>query len=77
MNSVKLKLNLDKTESIIIGDKHNIESIIPKLPVRFSQNSITPADEVKTLKTSLTVIFVRFAVPAIITSRICNVSVNS
>ena len=49
MNGVKLKLNPDKTEFIIISDKHTRESLIPKFAVKFLQSSIIPAEEVKNL----------------------------
>ena len=35
MNDVKLKLNPDKTEFFITGNKHSRKSHIPKLPVAF------------------------------------------
>ena len=44
---MKLKLNPDKTEFIIIGDKHARESLIPKFPVTLLQSSITLAEKVK------------------------------
>ena len=48
MNGVKLKLNPDKTEFIMIGDKQTRESPIPKFPGTFLKSSIMPAEEVKT-----------------------------
>ena len=47
VNGMKLKLDPDKTEFIIIGDKHTRESLTPKFPVKFLQSSVTPVDEVK------------------------------
>ena len=47
MNGVKLKLHPDKTEFIIIGNKHTRESLIPNFPVTFLQSSIMPPEEVK------------------------------
>ena len=49
MNGMKLKLNSDKTEFIIISDKHTRLLLIPKFPVTFLQSSITPAEEIKNL----------------------------
>ena len=49
MNGVELKLNPDKTEFIIIGDKHTRESPMPKLPIIFLKSSITSPEEVKIL----------------------------
>ena len=40
MNKVKLKLNTDKTEFNITGDKHNRDSLIPIFSVIFLQSSI-------------------------------------
>ena len=50
MHSVKLKLNPDKTEFIIIGDKHTRELLKPKCLVKFLQSSITPTEELKNLE---------------------------
>ena len=47
MNNVKLKLNSDKTDFIIIDHKHTRESRILKFYVIFLQSSITQAEEVK------------------------------
>ena len=47
LNSVKLKLNPDKTGFIIIRNKHTSESLILKFPVKFLESSIIPAVEVK------------------------------
>ena len=49
LNGVKLKLNPDKTEFIIISDKQTRESFLPNFPVTFLQSSITPAEKVKNL----------------------------
>ena len=49
MNGGKLKLNPDKTEFIIINDKHTRESFVSKFLVTFLQSSIKPAEEVKNL----------------------------
>ena len=47
MDSVKLKLNLEKTEFIIIGDKPIKESLAPNFVVPLLQNNISPSVEVK------------------------------
>ena len=39
MNGVKLTCYPVKIPSIVIGDKHTIESIVPKFPVSFFQSS--------------------------------------
>ena len=44
---MKLKLNPDMTEFIIMGDKHTREPLVPKFPVTFPQSSIIPAEELK------------------------------
>ena len=49
MNGLKLKFNLNKTEFIIIRDKHTTESLIPKFLVTFLQCSTMPEEEVKNL----------------------------
>ena len=49
MDGVKLKLNPEKTEVIIIGDKPVRESIGPNFPVPLLQNNISPSAEVKNL----------------------------
>ena len=48
MNSVQLKLNPDKTEFIIIGDKHTGESLVPNFLLH-SSKVLTPAEEVQHL----------------------------
>ena len=48
MKGLILKLNHDKTEFIIIDNKHTRQSLLPKFPVTFLQSSVTLADEVKT-----------------------------
>ena len=49
---MKLKLNPDKTEFIVIG--HNSrESLIPIYPVTFLQSSMSPAGKVKNLGVSV------------------------
>ena len=47
MDCVIFKMNPDKTEFIIIGDKHTRESVIPKFTVSFLQRSIFQAEKVK------------------------------
>ena len=49
MVGVKLKLNPEKTESIIIGQKATRESLAPNFPVPLLQNNISPSVEVKNL----------------------------
>ena len=49
MDSVKLKLNPDKTEFIIIGDKNTRDSLAQKFPVDLLQSSVIPAEKVKNL----------------------------
>ena len=46
---MKLKLNPDQTEFIIIDAKHARELLIPKFPVTFLQSPITLAGGVKNL----------------------------
>ena len=47
MNGVILKLNPNKSESIINGDKHTCVSLIPYFPESFLQSFISPREEVK------------------------------
>ena len=49
VRSVKLKLNAEKTEFIIIGEKAIRESLAPNFPVQLLQNNISPSVEVKNL----------------------------
>ena len=49
MDSVKLKLNPEKNEFIIIGQKAIRESLVPNFPVPLLQNNISPSVEVKNL----------------------------
>ena len=49
MVGVKLKLNPEKTEFIIIGQKASRESLAPNFPVPLLQNNISPSVEVKNL----------------------------
>ena len=49
MAGVKLKLNPEKTEFIIIGDRQARESLINKFPTQLLGNSISPTDTVKNL----------------------------
>ena len=49
MAGVKLKLNPEKTEFIIIGDRQARESLINKFPTQLLGNSIFPTDTVKNL----------------------------
>ena len=49
MDSVKLKLNPEKTEFIIVGQKAIRKSLAPNFPVPLLQNNISPSMEVKNL----------------------------
>ena len=49
MDGVKLKLNPEKNEFIIIGQKAIRESLAPNFPVPLLQNNISPSVEVKNL----------------------------
>ena len=49
MVGVKLKLNPEKTEFIIIGQKATRELLAPNFPVPLLQNNISPSVEVKNL----------------------------
>ena len=49
MVGVKLKLNPEKTEFIIIGDRQARESLIQNFPTQLLGNSISPTDTVKNL----------------------------
>ena len=49
MDGVKLKLNPEKTEFIIIGQKAIRESLAPNFPVPLLQNNISPSVEVRNL----------------------------
>ena len=49
MVGVKLKLNPEKTEFIIMGQKATRESLAPNFPVPLLQNNISPSVEVKNL----------------------------
>ena len=49
MNGVRLKLNPEKTEFIVIGDRQARESIMQKFHTQFLGNSISPTNEVKNL----------------------------
>ena len=49
MDGVRLKLNPEKTEFIIIGNRQARESIMQKFPTQFLGNSISPTNEVKNL----------------------------
>ena len=49
MVGIKLKLNPEKTEFIIIGQKAIRESLAPNFPVPLLQNNISPSVEVKNL----------------------------
>ena len=49
MDGVKLKLNPEKTEFIIIGQKAIRESFAPNFPVPLLQNNISPSVKVKNL----------------------------
>ena len=49
MDGVKLKLNPEKNEFFIIGQKAIRESLAPNFPVSLLQNNISPSMEVKNL----------------------------
>ena len=49
MNGVRLKLNPEKTEFTVIGDRQARGSIIQKFPTQFLENSISPTNEVRNL----------------------------
>ena len=49
MAGVKLKLNSEKTEFIIIGDRQASESFINKFPTQLLGNFISPIDTIKNL----------------------------
>ena len=49
IDSVMLKLNLEKTKFIIVGDKPIRESLAQNFPVPLLQNYISPSMEVKNL----------------------------
>ena len=49
MAGVKLKLNPEKTEFIIVGDRQARESLINKFPTQLLGNSISLTDTVKNL----------------------------
>ena len=49
MDSVRLKLNPEKTEFTVIGDRQARESLMKKFPTQFLGNSISPTNEVKNL----------------------------
>ena len=49
MDGVRLQLNPEKTEFIIIGDRQARESIMQKFSTQFLGNSISPTNEVKNL----------------------------
>ena len=49
MDCVKLKLNPEKTEFIIIGVRQARESVLQKIPTQLLGNSISPTNIVKNL----------------------------
>ena len=49
MDGVRLKLNPEKTEFTVTGDRQARESIMQKFPTQFFGNSISPTNEVKNL----------------------------
>ena len=49
MDGVKLKLNTEKNEFIIIGQKAIRQSLAPNFPVAHLQNNTSPLVEVKNL----------------------------
>ena len=46
----KLKLNLDKTEFILIGSKNNRKQLLPHFPINILGNQVSPAQSVKNLE---------------------------
>ena len=83
MDGVKLKLNPEKTEFIIIGQKAIRESLAPNFSVPLLQNNISPSVEVKTWvlfstqTTPLTIMLPRFAEHVTIIFVICDEFANS
>ena len=83
MVGVKLKLNPEKNEFIIIGQKATRESLAPNFPVPLLQNNISPSVEVKNLgvtltqTTLLTIMLPRFAEHVTIIFVICDEFGNS
>ena len=49
MGGMKLKLNLEKTEFIIVGDRQARESFMEKFPTQLLRNSISSTNVVKNL----------------------------
>ena len=49
MDGVKLKLNPEKTEFTVIGDRQARESLMQKFPTQLLRHSISPTNEVKNL----------------------------
>ena len=49
MDGVRLKLNPEKPEFTVIGDRQARESLMQKFPTQFLRNSVSPANEVKSL----------------------------
>ena len=49
MDGVRLKINAEKTEFTVIGDKQARESLVQKFPTQFLGNSISSPNEVKNL----------------------------
>jgi len=47
MESNKLKLNVDKTDPIIIGAKQQRNKIVDYLPVKILDNDTSPSDTVR------------------------------
>ena len=75
MDGVKLKLNPEKTEFIIVGQKAIRELLAPNFPVPLLQNNISPLVEVKNLGDSDTQ--PRFAEHVTIIFVICDEFANS
>ena len=49
MSANKLKLNLEKTEFILIGSKNNRKQLLPHFPINILGNQVTPAQSVRNL----------------------------
>ena len=53
MDGVRLKLNPEKTEFTIIGNRPARESLMQKFPTQFLGNSVSPTNEVTNLGVTL------------------------
>ena len=55
-DGVRLKLNPEKTEFTVIGERQVKESLMQKFPTQFLGNSISPTNEVKNLGVTLVIL---------------------